>query len=603
MTQGGNMSVRSRGRCLLLISAVACAGVDNAGDGVTTVVWSGSPDFVSGDISRDGRFLSQVNWNNGDLQLVDLQSGEARDLTGEGYSGGYAWTSAISPDSRQIAAAWYLDSVNAHELRIFDVDNGGWRTVVSAVANRYYIDPVDWSESGDTILAAVQTGDRTWQLAMVSARDGSMRTVVSLGWQTPGGGHDQAYPEADLSPDARFVAWDYPASATEPTRDIFVVATEGGAESVLLSGSGSDRLLGWLPSGDGILFYSDRGGTPSIWRLRVQEGKAAGEPELVQESVHALVPLGFTQAGYAYGVATEAERVHIASIDAAGRGTGSAPTPVHGPAWSKSYAADWSHDGTRLAYVAHHAWPDPVEVLSITSPTGEVERTIPLTPALHTSNGTFRWVTEDKLYFFAYERGLDGIYVMDVRAGTWRRVDTPASVGRAAIKWFEVSADGRTLYLIGRAQARDRGNEIVALDTETGAVRVVGTARAVRASLALSPAGDNLAFLARGDSSGVIELRIGPTNGSGRFRAVNIPVRGRIGPPVTWTPDGSRIVFELAQGDDSTSLWSINVAGGEPVGVLSKCCAESILRLHPDGKRIAFASGRDRGEVRVLKMR
>ena len=552
-------------------------------------------------IARPQLLVAPLQLAPGDLQLVDLQSGEARDLTGEGYSGGYAWTSAISPDSRHIAAAWYLDSVNAHELRILDVDNGGWRTIVSAVPDRYYIDPVDWSESGEEILTAVLTANRTWQLAMVSARNGTMRTVKSLGWQTPGGGHDQAYPDADLSPDGRFVAYDYPASASEPTRDIFVVPAEGGAEWVLVSGSGSDRLLGWTPSGDEILFYSDRSGTPSIWRLAVQEGRAASDPELVQESVHALVPLGFTREGYAYGVTTEIERVHTANIDLAGRDTSSAPTPVHEPAWHKSLAADWSPDGHRLAYVVHHTFPDPVEVLTITSERGEIDRTIPLTPALHTSNGTFKWVRNDQLFFYAYERGFDGIYVMDLRDGKWRRVDTPASVGRAAIKWFDVAPDGRTLYLIGRPRGRGLGNEIIALDAVTGAVRVIGAARAVRASLAVSPGGEELALLTRGDSAGAIELRIGPTNGAGRSRTLSLPARGRIGPPVTWTPDGSRIIFELQESDDSSSLWSINVGGGETVTVLSNCCAENHVRFHPGGKRIVFASGRDRGEIRILK--
>ena len=564
-------------------------------------VWSGSPDFVSGDISRDGRYLSQVNWNSGDLQLVDLQSGEARDLTGQGYVGGYAWTSAFSPNSRRIASAWYIDSVNAHELRVFDVDSGGWRPLVRADPGRYYIDPVDWSESGDEILAAIQVADRTWQLALVSARDGSMRTVKTLGWQTPGGGHDQAYPDADLSPDGRFVAYDYPAGPPEPTRDIFVVPAEGGPQSVLVSGPGSDRLLGWLPSGDGILFYSSRNGEPSIWRLRVREGRAAGEPELVKAAVQALVPLGFTHNGYAYGVTTETEHVHIADIGPA-RDSATAPRAVHDQVWRRSLVADWSPDGTRLAFITHDPLPDPIELLTVLTDSGAVELSIPLTPTLHTSNGTFRWATENRLFFFAYERGLDGIYLMDLPRPSWRRVETPASIGRTAIKWFDVGPDGRNVYMIGRPRGPGRPNDIVALDVETGALRVVHTARAIRGSLSLSPNGEQLAMLAR-DDSGVIELRVGPAKAAGSFRTVYQPARGQVGPPVAWTPDGSRIVFELQDGEESSDLWSVAVAGGEPVKVLSKCCAEQHVRIHPRGTRLAFGAGRYRGELHILKVR
>ncbi|MEX0690771.1 MAG: hypothetical protein WD043_02890 [Gemmatimonadales bacterium] len=596
------MRINVLGSCLLLAASAACAvNIQHPADALVTRAWSGSPDFISGDISPDGRYLSQVNWASGDLQLVDLRSGEARDLTGQGYTGGYAWTSAFSPDARRIAVAWYIDSVNAHELRVMSTVSGRFRTVVPADPDRYYIDPVDWSASSDEILVAVQGKDQTWQLGLVPAGGGPIRTVKALGWQTPGGGHDQAYPDADLSPDGRYVAYDYPPNPTASTRDILVVPSAGGAETVLVSGPGSDRLLGWLPGGDGILFYSDRNGTPSIWRLRVRAGRPIGEPELIHANVPALVPLGFTRDGYAYGVMTETTRVHAAEVDPAGGDNVRMPRAVHEPPWRRSFAADWSPDGARLAFVTHDPLPDPVERLQIASTTGEIVRTIVLTPALHTSNGTFRWATADRIILFAYERGLAGIFALDLRDGSHRRVMTPPSVGRSAIKWFDVGPDGRSLYMVARPQGRGRGNNLVAADAETGVMRVIGTARAVTASLSVSPDGTQLAFLARDDTSGHVELRVISTTGSGSSRTVFRPDRGRIGPPVTWMPDGSGLVFKIESGEQA-SLWSISVRGGEPVRLLYDCCAENHVRIHPNGRRLAFASGRDRGEIWILKM-
>jgi Tol biopolymer transport system component len=599
------MSMNALGRCFLIAasaaSAACTANVQPEPDALTTRAWSGSPDFISGDISPDGRYLSQVNWASGDIQLVDLRSGEARDLTGQGYSGGYAWTSAFSPDAQRIAVAWYVDSVNAHELRVMSTDNGHFRTVVPADRDRYYIDPVDWSASGDEILVAVQGKEQTWQLGLVPAAGGPMRTVKAFGWQTPGGGHDQAYPDADLSPDGRYVGYDYPPNPTAATRDIFVVPSTGGPERVLVSGPGSDRLLGWLPSGEGILFYSDRSGTPSIWRLRVRDGRPVGEPELIHAKVRALVPLGFTRDGYAYGVTTETVRLHTAEVDRAGGESAGIRRAADEPVWRKSYVGDWSPDGAHLAFVAHDPLPDPAETLQIVSSSGEIVRTIVLTPALHTSNGTLRWPAKDRIIVFAYERGVDGIFVVDLRDGSHRRVVTPPTVGRRGIKWFDVGPDGRSLYMIGRPQGQGRGNDLAALDAETGAVRVIGNARAVPASLSVSPDGSQLAFLARGDSSARVELRVIPTTAGGFSRTVYRPDRGRLAPPVTWMPDGSRLVFRLENGDQS-SLWSISVRGGEPLRLLSDCCAENYVRIHPDGKRIALASGRDRGEVWILKV-
>jgi Tol biopolymer transport system component len=589
---------------LLLLGSAACTTADRASDAGTPTpaakLWSGSdPDFITGDISPDGRYLSDINWNSGDLQLIELGTGRVRDLTGQGYAGGYAWMSAFSTDGHRIALAWYVDSVNSHELRIINVDGTGSRVVVPAAKNHYYVDPVDWSASGQEILVALQVEDRTWRLSLVAVDAGTFRTVKTLGWQTPGGGHDQAYPNADLSPDGRYVAYDYPPNPQEPTRDIFAVEVAGGRETVLVSGPASDRLLGWLPGGTGILFYSDRSGKPAVWRLSVQGGRAAGNPQLVHDSVVGLVPLGFTRDGYAYGLPLESEQVHTAQLDTAGRVLEPFRPVGHEP-WRKSLAADWSPDGSRLAYVSQESWPDPVETLVIASLSGESTRTVALSPALHTSNGTLRWYTEEQLFLFAYEQGRDGIYEVNPRNGKFRRLATPDAIGRAAIKWFDVGPDG-TLYLIGRPALAGGENSLLAFDPAKGEHRVIGMARAVRGTLAVSPDGKQLAYLARDDASRQLELRIAPTSGTGKPRTLHRSTRGRMGPPITWTPDGSRLVFELQIGDAEPALWSVAARGGESVQLLANCCRENQVRIHRDGRRLTFAAGSDRGEVWILK--
>lgn len=601
------LTTHSIGLGLFLLGSAACSAADRTSDAAASAaaakVWSGTdPDFITGDVSLDGRYLSDIDWTSGDLQLIDLESGQARGLTGQGYeAGGYAWMSAFSTDGRRIAVAWYLDSANSHELRVINVDGTGSRVVVPAGEGHYYVDPVDWSASDAEILVALQVADRTWRLNLVAVDDGTMRTVKVLGWQTPGGGHDQAYPDADLSPDGRYVAYDYPAGPTEPTRDIFAVAVDGGRETTLVSGPGSDRLLGWLPDGTGILFYSNRSGTPAVWRVRVRDGRPAGAPELVHTGVQGMVPLGFTRGGYVYGTPVETEQVHTAEVDLDGGNVVEAPRPVSDTPWRRSLAADWSPDGSRLAYVLHEPLPDPVETLVIASISGEITRTVPLTPALHTGNGTFRWNTEERLFLFAYEQGRDGIYEVDLRNGSFRRLPTPDAIGRAAIKWFEIGPDSRTLYMIGPPTEAGGENGLLAFDAVKGEHRVIGTARAVRATLAVSPDGKQLAYLARDDASRQLELHVVPTSGTGNARTLHRAPRGRMGPPVTWTPDGSRLVFELQIGDDGPGLWSIGARGGEPVQLLANCCQGNDVRIHRDGRRIAFAAGTDRGEVWILK--
>ena len=79
--------------------------------------------------------------------------------------------SAFSSDSRRVAVAWYLDSVNSHELRVVNLDGTGSRVVVPAGEGHYYVDPVDWSRSDEEILVdwswcrwRTGPGGSTWSL-------------------------------------------------------------------------------------------------------------------------------------------------------------------------------------------------------------------------------------------------------------------------------------------------------------------------------------------------------------------------------------------------------------------------------------------------------
>src|SRR5512134_2916983 len=97
-------------------------------------IWSGEGlDFWTGDISSDGRYVSDINWDTGDFQLLNLKTGEMRVFKGVGYdSGGYAWSSAFSYDSRRVALSRYVNQANSHELRVRDVDGGEWQLLVPA---------------------------------------------------------------------------------------------------------------------------------------------------------------------------------------------------------------------------------------------------------------------------------------------------------------------------------------------------------------------------------------------------------------------------------------------------------------------------------------
>jgi tetratricopeptide (TPR) repeat protein len=77
---------------------------------VTRQVWTGPGADIEGAPSPDGKFLSFVDWDTGDLAIRDLETGTNRRLTNKGpweKSEEYAEFSRWSPDGKLIAYDWY----------------------------------------------------------------------------------------------------------------------------------------------------------------------------------------------------------------------------------------------------------------------------------------------------------------------------------------------------------------------------------------------------------------------------------------------------------------------------------------------------------------
>jgi Tol biopolymer transport system component len=71
---------------------------------------------------------------------------------------------------------------------------------------------------------------------------------------------------------------------------------------------------------------------------------------------------------------------------------------------------------------------------------------------------------------------------------------------------------------------------------------------------------------------------------------------------VEWIAEGRQILFVKAQKDGSNELWQISVEGGNPrnLGIINKGII-SDLRVHPDGRRIAFTNAILGGDVWVIE--
>ncbi len=561
-------------------------------------VWAGPEVDIMGAPSPDGRYLSFVDWTTGDLAVRDLATGETRHLTNKGSwmeSTAYAEGSTVSPDGKQVAYTWFGDDFS-HDLRVVDFD-GSEPRVIYRNEEVDIVEPSAWSADGKEILALFTRKDRTHQIVMVSVADGSARVLKTLDWR---------YPEKmSLSPDGRYLAYDFPPQEDSEDRDIFLLATDGSRETPLIEQPSNDLFPVWAPDGKRIVFASDRTGSMDAWAIRVAEGKPQGSPEMLKADLGRIFPMGFTRKGsYYYGVMTGMTDVYVATLDPA---TGKLLDPPRVAAErfvGANTSPDWSRDGKYLAFVSYRG--------SLASPLAEGKRGIIVIRSIETgeqrelkskvtSYGELhpRWSPDGSSFLVVGfdEKGRQGIYRVDAQTGDVTAIVQPdPGLYLHQAMW---SSDGRAVfYLVGERSASRE--VIVRQDIETGQELELYnwnlTSSLVR-YMALSPDGRQLAFPVEERGTGSSVLMVAPATGGQPRQVWKGDMHHNAG--LAWTADGQEILFRRGS---VSGLWRISAEGGEPQRLeLAVDNLRATPTMHPDGQRIAFTAGQHKAEVWVME--
>jgi Tol biopolymer transport system component len=208
---------------------------------VARKVWAEPKTDFFGAISPDGKYISFVDWETGDLAIRDLEKAANRRLTNKGpceSSSDEAELSIWSPDSRQIAYQW--SASRGYDLRVISLDNPTPRVLYQCKSLEEYIEPYDWSRDGKHILGIIKNRDANTQMVLLSVADGTVRTLkeISRGVSLAG---------AAISPDGRYVLYDYPQSESSWANDMFLLPIAGGNQTPVIEYPADDRVLGWAP--------------------------------------------------------------------------------------------------------------------------------------------------------------------------------------------------------------------------------------------------------------------------------------------------------------------------------------------------------------------
>jgi len=544
--------------------------------------------------SPDGRYLSYPNGENGNLAVLDLTTGESRELTDEGRWEGaqrHAIDSTWSPDGKQIAYHWFNE--DTQELRIVGLDGSEPRVLHPTEGSKGRIlGCYDWSQDGKYILAWLAG---TQEIVLVPVDGGSIRILKS----------PAPRPERmTLSPDSRYIVYDRPLKEHEDLRDIFLLTTDGsGEETRLTENPANDYGPVWSTDGNSIVFISNRipDGTMGFWIMQIVDGKPAGKPQLVKKEAGNISIRGFTEKGSLfYSVRTHWSDIYVTSVDIETGELLSEPEliPTQGIV---DTMPTWSPDGESLAYLSERTVPGsfhPQTILVIRSlETGE-ERELCSMPG---TNLQLRWSPDGRSILYLHY----GINLIDVQTGHI----TPkvaAYIEEEKILHPAWSPDGNTIFYtrrrFGKGEWRYR---IVALDLETRNERELCPGGDPGAFLAVSPDGQQLAFI---DGDRQMIKVISTEGGEPRILLDKKDFNLQdfwFGAPFAWTSDGRYILFYILIDEKPDSsvqqLWRVSAEGGIPQKLQTLLKAEEIFfpiyiypfSLHPDGRRIAFQKGRN----------
>lgn len=578
-------------------------------------IWAGALVDTTGAPSPDGRYLSFVDWETGDLAIRELASGEKRRLTNKGSwfkSVEFAIFSRWSPDGKKVVYSW-LNKDGFFELRIIALDGSEPRVLYQDEKVRCVL-PYDWSSDGKHILAGFGRAfdEPPNQIGLVSVLDGSSRIlkVINISFSSV----------FLFSPDGRFIAYDRPPQEDSPGKDIFLLSTDESREIPLVEHPADDSVLGWAPDGKSILFASDRRGTVDAWIINVAEGKVQGDPKLIKKDVGEIGPMGITKkCSFYYSLETKMIDVYIATLDLEKGKLLTPPKKATQRFVGSNSRPEWSPDGKYLAYISER-WIKPGKpntiVLCIRSvETGEERE---LYPELKDVWGL--WYSPDGRSILTAGRDKkrrSGIYMINVKTGDMSTIiQVEPGEHIFSLVWLP---NGRAIVY----KRYNRGKKSVSIfirDMETARERRLyhSDNSSETHHLALSPDGKWLAFnefkwwdSAFNEKSLSNErlptrfLKVMSISGGESLDVLRTSEQGNAIKLLEWTPDSREILFGKASFKNNREwkieLWRILAEGGKAQRIDLAMANLDSVRFHPDGRRIAFSAGPQSFEVWVME--
>ena len=547
-------------------------------------VWSEAKWDIEGSPSPDGKYLSYVDWDTGDLAYRELVTGKTHRLTDiDKESQESAYDSCWSPDSTQIAYCWENDQENYYDLRVIGIDDKEPRTLHRKGWDSW-IGPSDWTPDGKHIL--VRLLENPFKFGLVSAADGSLRIIKEIDILEP---HNNPK-GGKFSPDGHYIAYNSQQNSESPNHDIFLLSADGAINVPIAPHPAHESLVGWSPDGKMIIFKSERTGTIDLWLIAVENGIQSGDPVLLRRNIGVIDPLGITRNGsfYYYIGGGLRSDVYTAAINPKTGEIIRSPKKLALTFEGKNSGPVWSPDGKHIVYISKRR-PSDRRILCIYSvETGKI-REIPYKNQVALP----RW-SPDGRFLLVYVLG-EGIFKVDVQTEDFSLLLEPK--GQQAPN---ISPDNNSLYYV-RFDRENKVTHVMARDLKTGEERELYSIPFYTHNLVLSRDGRQLALMC---SENPYEnkkkkhvLKIIPVDGGEVKERLSFMQVGGWGlVDVSWSPGGQYIFFtrrsskQNKDGPPNSELWRIPVESGDAENLRLTMKKLPTISIHPDGQQIVLSA-------------
>ena len=565
------------------------------------LIWSGQNAGILGGISPDGKYLTTTDWYTGDLAVRDLTTGKDRRLTNKGSwmkSEEFALFSKWSPDGKQIVYNWYNQKSNNFDLYTVNLEKPEPKILYENKIKTNegldaYVHPFDWHPNGKQVLIGYYKGDGLFVVGYLSVEDGDLQVL-----KTFKGIYTNNVPWGFLiSPDGSTIAYDHQWEKDPNNRDIFLLSADG-TEQRLVNHPSLDYVFDWTSDGKYLLFGSERTGTRGAWIVRVEDGKAVGDPELVRPASGPVYPIGCTRENQFYfAYNKQLNDVYVAEIDPNSGQVLTAPTREIRHYEGHNAYPDYSSDGKYLAYISiRSTLPMGSGTICIYS---LEDKNI---QEFHLRSGDLsypQWHPDGRAISLEGPdgKGGKGIYLFDVESeevSPLVQIEEDETI--YSHKW---SIDGNTLFYTNGKFRGDKIYRIYTHDMRTGLEKELPGTPDDAHDFDVSPDGKSLVFLNRGKRR---SLRIIPVEGGESQELYNFETEGPFTIKPTWSADGKYIFLALPTDSpenieqmrsgtpDEWDMWRISSKDGQRQKLDMNMARFRHMSVHPDSRHIAFSS-------------